>query len=105
NMKIKGCRKEMVKEIDAVDQLGKQGRAERKRIREDPIRRHGVMKYELDLMDAQREGKEEAQKEAQVKAVTMLKDLGLEQEKIISELAKTYNMSHDEALKLIQKVR
>lgn len=59
------------------------------------------MKYELDLMDARREGKEEAQ----VKAVTMLKDLGLDQEKIMSELTKTYNLSHDEALKLIQKVK
>ncbi|WP_242334094.1 hypothetical protein [Limosilactobacillus urinaemulieris] len=88
-------------QIDTGDQLVKQVQTEMKRIREDPIRRHGFMKYELDLMDARREGKEEAQ----VKAVTMLKDLGLEQEKIISELAKTYNMSHDEALELIQKVR
>ena len=101
NMKLKGFLKLMENQIDADDQLVKQVRAEMKRIREDPIRRHGFMKYELDLMDARREGKEEAQ----VKAVTMLRDLGLEQEKIISELAKTYNMSHDEALKLIQKVR
>lgn len=105
NMKLKGFLKLMGNQIDTSDQLVKQVRTEMKRIREDPIRRHGFMKYELDLMDARREGKEEAQKEAQVKAVTMLKDLGLEQEKIISELAKTYNMSHDEALKLIQKVR
>ena len=98
NMKLKGFLKLMGNQIDADDQLVKQVRAEMKRIREDPIRRHGFMKYELDLMDARREGKEEG-------AVEALINSGFNDQQIANKLTNMYSMSHDEALKLIQKVR
>ena len=88
----------MGNQIDTDDQLVKQVRAEMKRIREDPIRRHGFMKYELDLMDARREGKEEG-------AVEALINSGFSDQQIANKLTNMYSMSHDEALKLIQKTR
>ncbi len=56
------------------------------------------MKYELDLMDARREGKEEG-------AVEALINSGFSDQQIANKLTNMYSMSHDEALKLIQKVR
>ena len=102
NMKLKGFLKLMGNQIDADDQLVKQVRAEMKRIREDPIRRHGFMKYELDLMDARREGKKEGKEEGAVEALI---NSGFNDQQIANKLTNMYSMSHDEALKLIQKVR
>ena len=101
-MKLKGFLKLMGNQIDADDQLVKQVRAEMKRIREDPIRRHGFMKYELDLMDARREGKKEGKEEGAVEALI---NSGFNDQQIANKLTNVYNMSHDEALKLIQKVK
>ncbi|WP_251575742.1 hypothetical protein [Limosilactobacillus agrestimuris] len=92
----------MENQIDPSDQLVMQIQSEMKRIREDPLRRHGFMKYELDLMDARREGRLEGKEEGAIEALIQL---GFETEQIATKLTKMYNISHDEALKLIQKVK
>ena len=51
------------------------------------------MKYELDLMDARREGKEEGAVEALINSV-------FSDQQIANKLTNMYSMSHDEALKL-----
>lgn len=102
NMGLKGFLKLMEKQIDPSDQLVMQIQSEMKRIREDPPRRHGFMKYELDLMDARREGRLEGKEEGAIEALVQL---GFETEQIATKLTKMYNISHDEALKLIQKVK
>ena len=102
NMGLKGFLKLMKKQIDPSDQLVMQIQSEMKRIREDPLRRHGFMKYELDLMDARREGRLEGKEEGAIEALVRL---GFETEQIATKLTKMYNISHDEALKLIQKVK
>ena len=100
NMKLKGFLKLMGNQIDADDQLVKQVRTEMKRIREDPIRRHGFMKYELDLMDARNDGFKDGQK---MGSINTLKELGFNKQQIIDELIKTYEISNKEATELVNK--
>lgn len=60
------------------------------------------MKYELGLMDARREGKKEGKEEGAVEALI---NSGFSDQQTANKLTNMYNMSHDEALKLIQKVK
>lgn len=82
------------------DEFVTQIQNEMKRIRQDPIRRHGFMKYELDLMDARREGLHEGIE----KTIKILRHLGLSDKQIISELVRTYDLNNEEAQKLIETI-
>lgn len=92
----------MENQVDKNDQFVEQLQAEMKRIREDPIRRHDFMKYELDLMDARREGKQEG---IYLGAIEALFQSGFNEEQIATKLSEMYNISQDEVLKLIHKVK
>lgn len=110
NINIKSFLKLMENQVDTKDQFVEQIQAEMQRIREDPVRRHGFMKYELDLMDARDEGLEQGIEKGKAEgekagAIKALISVGLTDEQIADTLIKTYNLNHDEALKLIQKVK
>lgn len=100
NMKLKGFLQLMENNIDVNDPFVNRIQSEMKRIREDPIRRHGFMKYELDLMDARNDGFKDGQK---MGSINTLKELGFNKQQIIDELIKTYEISNKEATELVNK--
>lgn len=97
NMKLRGFLQLMENTVEEKDQLVSDIQAEMKRIREDPIRRHGFMKYELDLMDARSEGQVEG-------TIQTLQRLGYSQEQIITEVEKTYGVSKAKTMDLLNRL-
>lgn len=75
-------------------------------MKQDPERRAGFMKYELDLMDAKREARKEGQNLATNNAikefVINFKDLGLNEQDIQQRLMKSFNLSSAEAKQALQ---
>lgn len=101
NMRLKGFLQLMENVVEEKDQLVRDIQAEMKRIREDPIRRHGFMKYELDLMDARSEGHKEGQVEG---AIQTLQRLGYSQGQIITEVGKIYGISKAKIIDLMDEL-
>ena len=100
-MRLKGFLQLMENVVEEKDQLVRDIQAEMKRIREDPIRRHGFMKYELDLMDARSEGHKEGQVEG---AIQTLQRLGYSQAQITTEVGKTYGISKAKIIDLMDEL-
>lgn len=107
NIKIEGFLKLMNNQIDQHDELVTRINHEMQRIKEDPRRRHGFMKYELDLMDAKAEGIEQGKKrEAEHGIITNIRSLQefhISRDKIIKQLMKNYDLTPTRAQEYYQK--
>ena len=106
SMRLRGFLQLMENTVDEKDQFVSDIQAEMKRIREDPIRRHGFMKYELDLMDARSEGHkagvEEGKQTGKIEGtIDTLQQLGYSQAQIIAEVEKTYGISKAQIMNLL----
>ncbi|WP_457801371.1 Rpn family recombination-promoting nuclease/putative transposase [Limosilactobacillus reuteri] len=62
------------------------------KVKEDPERRRGFMKFELDLMDARQEGKEEGIKESKQKLVQFLSSQNTDPAEIVAALVNVYQV-------------
>lgn len=96
----------MRKQVDNKDRFISQIQSEITKVKQDPERRAGFMKYELDLMDAKREARKEGQNLATNNAikefVINFKDLGLNEQDIQQRLMKSFNLSSAEAKQALQ---
>lgn len=71
-----------------------------RRVKEDPERRRGFMKFELDLMDARREGRQEGIEQGQdnviTTVITNLRDKNYSEEQIKHQLQLMLHLSDDQ---------
>ena len=71
------------------------------KIKQEPERRRGFMKFELDLMDARREGREEgelkAEEKGKQKLVKILSNQDTAPSEIVAALVNVYQMSEKTA--------
>ena len=67
------------------------------KIKQEPERRRGFMKFELDLMDARREGWEEGREEAKQKLVKFLASQDTAPSEIVAALVNVYQMTEKAA--------
>ena len=63
------------------------------KIKQEPERRRGFMKFELDLMDARREGWEKGREEAKQKLVKFLASQDTAPSEIVAALVNVYQMT------------
>lgn len=115
NIKVEGFLKLMNNQVDDHDKLVARIDEEMRRIKEDPQRRHGFMKYELDLMDARADGKAEGKaeglkqgieqgkkQEAEHGIITNIRSLQkfhVSRDQIIEQLMKNYDLTPTSAQK------
>ena len=104
----------MRKQVDNNDRFITQIQSEITQVKQDPERRAGFMKFELDLMDAKREahekGLEEGLKEGQSVAnnkaikefVINFKELGLDNQDIKQRLMRSFNLAAEQATQAVQ---
>lgn len=104
----------MRKRVDNNDRFITQIQNEITKVKQDPERRAGFMKFELDLMDAKREahekGLEEGLKEGQSVAnnkaikefVINFKELGLDTQDIKQRLMRSFNLTAEQATQAVQ---
>ena len=69
------------------------------KIKQEPERRRGFMKFELDLMDARREGREESKQ----KLVKFLSDQKTAPSEIVAALVNVYQMTEKAAQEYVAK--
>lgn len=101
----------MRKQVDNKDRFISQIQDEITKVKQDPERRAGFMKYELDLMDAKREAREEGLKEGSTlatskaikKFVSNFKDLGLDDQDIQQRLMNSFDLTAEQAKQAIQE--
>ncbi len=67
------------------------------KIKQEPERRRGFMKFELDLMDARREGREEGEEKGKQKLVKFLSSQKTAPSEIVAALVNVYQMSEKAA--------
>lgn len=108
------CLELMRKRVDNNDRFITQIQNEITKVKQDPERRAGFMKFKLDLMDAKREahekGLEEELKEGQAVAnnkaikefVINFKELGLDNQNIKQRLMKSFNLTAEQAAQAAQ---
>lgn len=76
------------------------------KVKQDPERRNGFMKYELNLMDAKIEAREEgmakAKREDIKKLIDSLYELNIKPEIIKQKVMEKYNLTDDEYDKFIE---
>ena len=99
NMKLRGFLKLMENQVVEHDPFVNRICTEMEQIRQDPIRRHGFMKYELDLMDAHSDGVKETCRGT----IKMLEKMGLNQDQIVNQLTEYCHLSHAEAVELVKQ--
>ena len=76
------------------------------RVKQDPERRRGFMKFELELMDARREGMEKGIEKGETKGIYALihtlRDLGIDEAVIKQKVMSNFNLSDADATKYLQ---
>lgn len=77
-----------------------------KQIKDDPERRNGFMKYEINLMDAKREGREEGQRAAKSDGIktliSTLQELNIEPVVIKQKVSEKYHLTEQEVEKFFK---
>ena len=77
------------------------------RVKHDPQRRNGFMKYEINMMDAKREARNEGRKETRREDVntliTILQEIGVEPSIIKQKVIEKYGLSDAEVDKLLKQ--
>ncbi|MBD5805763.1 Rpn family recombination-promoting nuclease/putative transposase [Limosilactobacillus walteri] len=72
------------------------------RVKQDPERRRGFMKFELELMDARREGIEKGETKGIYALIHTLRDLGIDEAVIKQKVMSNFNLSDADATKYLQ---
>lgn len=98
-------------QVDNKSKLVTQIQNEIQRIKQDPKRRDGFMKYKINLMDAKREARQEAYEEASreerqagmQKLISTLQEVGIEPAVIKQKAMEKYGLSDAEVDKLLRQ--
>jgi predicted transposase/invertase (TIGR01784 family) len=116
-IKLAGFLRLMHNERTPEDELAERIYQKMERIKHDPERRESFMKYELDLMDARKEGRDEGQaiglkngeaiglKKGITGTTKVLIGLKLDDETVVHKLMDTYNLSSKEAWNYLEQAR